>query len=102
MGGNDVYRGGAHWSDLWLPADACRTCWPGSAPTATAARKDRLAGRKPQKIEATLDWLRQSYPNGIPPAVKNEVLLQDLVKAGIVVTDRTLRRALAKLKDNSL
>jgi len=102
VGGNDAYRGGAHWSDLWLPADACRTCWPGSAPTATAARKDRLAGRKPQKIEATLDWLRQSYPNGIPPAVKNEVLLQDLVKAGIVVTDRTLRRALAKLKDNSL
>jgi hypothetical protein len=100
VGGNDVYRGGAFWSDLWLSADACRTCWPGSAPTSTAARRDRLAGPKPQKIEATLDWLRQSYPDGfIPPAVKNEVLLQDLAKDGIAVSDKTLRRALAKLKD---
>jgi len=102
VGGNDVYRGGAHWSDLWLPADACRTCWPGSAPASTAAQKDRLAGRKPQKIEAALDWLRQSYPNRIPPSVKNEVLLQDLAKAGIAVGDSTLRRALAELKVKSV
>jgi hypothetical protein len=102
VGGNDVYRGGAFWSDLWLPADACRTCWPGSAATSTAARPERGAGRKPQKFEATLDWLRQSYPGGIPPAVKNEVLLQDLAKNDIAVSDKTLRRALAKLKDKSL
>ena len=102
VGGNDIHRGGAFWSDLWLPADACRTCWPGSAPTSTAARPERVAGRKPQKIEATLDWLRQSYPDGIPPAVKNEVLLQDLAKDGIAVGESTLRRALAELKIKSV
>jgi hypothetical protein len=44
------------------------------------AEPDRRAGRKPQKLAATIDWLQRSYPNGIPPAVKNEVLLQDLAK----------------------
>jgi hypothetical protein len=104
LGGADVYRGGTFWSDLWLPADACRACWPGE-PTATApamTQPERRAGRKPQKIEATLDWLRQTYPNGIPPAVKNEVLLQDLAKDGIAVGESTLRRALAELKIKSV
>jgi hypothetical protein len=48
VGGADVHRGGAFWSDLWLSADACRARWPG-APGATApaiAEPDRRAGRK--------------------------------------------------------
>ena len=98
VGGADVYRGGAYWSDLWLSAEACRACWPGSPPAVTTVPVDRPAGRKPQKVEAAVDWLQRSFPDGIPPMIKNEVLLQDLAKARIVVSDKTLRRALAALK----
>jgi hypothetical protein len=103
VGGDDVYREGGFWSDLWLSADACRACWPGApAPPPAVKQPERRAGRKPQKIEAAVDWLRQNYPSGIPPAVKNEVLLQDLAKDGIEVSDKTLRRALTELKVKSV
>ena len=98
VGGADVYRGGAFWSDLWLSAEACRACWPGSPAALAAALPERRAGRKPQKVEAAVDWLQHRFPDGIPPMIKNEVLLQDLAKARIVVSDKTLRRALAALK----
>ena len=103
VGGADVYRGGGFWSDLWLPTDTCRACWPAEAAAIAPpiAQPERRAGAKPQKREAAVDWLRQNYPDGIPPMVKNEVLLQDLAKARIVVSDKTLRRALAALKDKS-
>lgn len=62
-----------------------------------AVRSKRAPGGKLTKRSAVEAWIAAKYPERLPPDMKNDVLVQDLAKDGIIVSERTVRRAMGRL-----
>jgi hypothetical protein len=75
---------------------------PIAANAADAIAPRRTAGAKRSKREAVKTFLRETYPDGIPSAVKNETLVGDIAGAlDLRVNEITVRRALRELRQNT-
>jgi hypothetical protein len=95
------------WARHWefrlppvLKAPEQRSIDPAPGDQAKPSPPKRTAGAKQSKRDATKAYLQGAYPNGIPPAVKNDALVGELAAANIHVSEKTLRRALIDIGQN--
>ena len=88
------------WSDLAMRPTECMRRWP--APADQVQRDDtpkhppRRRGRKPAQLNAAREYLQTKYGQHVPESIKLENLRDELKDAKILVTLRTLGRALGR------
>jgi hypothetical protein len=85
--------GGEIWSGVIVrrAQDAVAKSW----------RDTRTAGVKRDTREGMKAFVIETYPDGIPASVKNELLLEQARTKKVKGSDRTLRRVLKELRDEA-